>query len=150
MRKTDRVINCSGKEKQGEVRERGMLYAMLNHFSRVQVFVTPWTVAHQVPLSMGFSKQEYWSGLPCPSPRGLLDSGMKPSSLMSPALAGEFFITSAIWEARRLYSEVKSLSRVWLTATPWPAAYQAPPSMGFSRQEYWSGCHCLRMLYKHD
>jgi len=39
--------------------------------------------------------------------------------------------------------KVKSLSRVWLLATPWTAAYQAPPSMGFSRQEYWSGCHCL-------
>ena len=89
-----------------------MLYAMLNHFGRVQVFVTPWTVAHQVPLSMGFSKQEYWSGLPCPSPTGVLDSGMKPSSLMSPALTGEFFITSAIWEARMPYSEVKWLSRV--------------------------------------
>ena len=41
---------------------------MLSHFSRVQLFVTPWTVAHQVPLSMGFSRQEYWSGLPFPSP----------------------------------------------------------------------------------
>ena len=39
--------------------------------------------------------------------------------------------------------KVKSFSRVWLLATPWTAAYQAPPSMGFSRQEYWSGCHCL-------
>jgi len=39
--------------------------------------------------------------------------------------------------------KVKSLSRVWLLATPWTAAYQAPPSMGFSRQEYWVGCHCL-------
>ena len=39
--------------------------------------------------------------------------------------------------------KVTSLSRVWLLATPWTAAYQAPPSMGFSRQEYWSGCHCL-------
>ena len=42
--------------------------------------------------------------------------------------------------------KVKSLSRVGLFPTPWTAAYQAPPSMGFSRQEYWSGCHCLLRL----
>ena len=51
-----------------------------------------WTVAHQVPLSMGFSRQEYWSGLPCP-PLDLPDPGTKPTSLTSPALAGGFFIT---------------------------------------------------------
>ena len=43
--------------------------------------------------------------------------------------------------------KVKSLSRVWLFATPWTAAHQAPPSMGFSRQEYWTGCHCLLWMY---
>ena len=41
---------------------------MLSHFSCVQLFVTPWTVAHQAPLSMGFFRQEYWCGFPCPSP----------------------------------------------------------------------------------
>ena len=59
--------------------------------SHVQLFVTPWTVAHQAPLSMGFSRQDYWSGLPCPPPGDLLDSGIKPVSLMSPVLAGGFF-----------------------------------------------------------
>ena len=48
---------------------------MLSRFSCVQFFVTLWTVAHQVPLSMGFSRQEYWSGLPCPPPRDLPDLG---------------------------------------------------------------------------
>ena len=48
--------------------------------SRVQLFVTPWTVAHQDPLSMGFSRQEYWSGLPFPSPGYLPDSGIEPGS----------------------------------------------------------------------
>ena len=48
--------------------------------SCVQVFVTPWTVAYQTPLSMGFSRQEYWSGLPFPSPRGLPDPEIKPGS----------------------------------------------------------------------
>ena len=52
---------------------------------------TPWTVAHQDPLSMGFSRQEYWSGLPCLSPGNLPDPGIKAASLMSPALAGSFF-----------------------------------------------------------
>ena len=55
---------------------------------------TPWTVACQAPLSMGFSKQEYWSGFPCPPPGDLLDPGIKPTSLLSPALAGGFFTTS--------------------------------------------------------
>ena len=59
---------------------------------------------------MGFSRQEHWSGLPFPSPKGTIE--------------------------RR---KVKSLSHVWLLATPWTVAYQPPPSMEFSRQEHWSG-----------
>ena len=56
-------------------------------------------LACQGPLSMGFSRQEYWSGLPFPSPGDLPNSGIKPVSLMSPALAGRFFTTSAAWKA---------------------------------------------------
>ena len=56
---------------------------MLSHFSRVRLFETLWTVAHQAPLSMGFSRQEYLSGLPCPPPGDLPDPGIEP---MSPAL----------------------------------------------------------------
>ena len=48
--------------------------------SRVQLFLTPWTLAYQAPLSMGFSRQEYWSGLPFPSPRDLPNPGIKPGS----------------------------------------------------------------------
>ena len=59
---------------------------MLSHFSHVRLFVTLWTVAHQAPLSMGFSRQEYWSGLPIPSPGGLPDPVIKPVSPVSPAL----------------------------------------------------------------
>ena len=73
--------------------------AMLNRFSRVWLCVTPWTVAHQLPLSVGFSRQEYWSGLPCPPSGDLPDPGIEPASLMPPALAGRFFPTAAIWEA---------------------------------------------------
>ena len=65
----------------------------------VQLFATPWTVACQVSLSMGFSRQESGTGLPCPPPGDLLHPGMKPRSLTSPALAGRLFITSITWEA---------------------------------------------------
>ena len=68
-------------------------------FSRVGLCVTPWTVARQAPLSMGFSRQEYWSGLLCPPPEDLPDPGIKSVSLTSPALAGGFFTASATWEA---------------------------------------------------
>ena len=50
----------------------------LTHFSHVQLFATPWTVAYQAPLSMGFSRKEYWSGLPFPSPGGRPDPGIEP------------------------------------------------------------------------
>ena len=64
---------------------------MLSCLSHVQLFATLWTVAHQAPLSMGFSKQEYWNGLSCPPPGDLSHPGIEPTSLMSPALAGRFF-----------------------------------------------------------
>ena len=62
-------------------------------FSHVRLFATPWTVAHQAPLSMGFLWQEYSSGLPFPSPGDLLGPGIEPASLVSPELAGRFFTT---------------------------------------------------------
>ena len=79
-----------------------LLTCMLSCFSHVQVFVTLWTVAHQVPLSMGFSKQEYWSGLPRLPLGNLPSPGIESESLKSPALAGRFFTTSAVWEAQPL------------------------------------------------
>ena len=72
---------------------------MLSCFSCVQLFATPWTVAHQALLAMGFSRQEYWNGLPFPSPRDLPDPEIESASLMSPALVGRFFTTSTTWEA---------------------------------------------------
>ena len=56
---------------------------VLSHFSSVQLIETPWTVALQVPVSMGFSRQEYWSGLPCPPPGDLPDPGTESAPLMS-------------------------------------------------------------------
>ena len=214
---------------------------VLSCVSHIQLFVTPWTVARQASLSLGFSRQEYWSGLPCPPPGDLPNPGMEPSSYISyigrqifttsttcmkvsvmsnslwslgiiqarilewvdvlfsrgssqprdgtqvSLIAGRFF---TVWASRKAHAaaaaakllqscptlcdpidgsppgspvpgilqagtlewvaisfsnawkwkvKVKSLSHVQLLATPWTAAHQAPPSMGFSRQEYWSG-----------
>ena len=72
---------------------------LLSHFSCVWLFETLWTLAHQAPLAMGFSRQEYHSGLPCPPPGDLPDTGIEPATLTSPALAGEFFVTGSCWEA---------------------------------------------------
>ena len=69
------------------------------HFSHVQILSTLWTVTCQALLSMGFFRQEYWSVWLCPPPEGLLDPGIKPTSLMSPELAGRFLTISATWEA---------------------------------------------------
>ena len=62
---------------------------MLSHFSRVLFFVTLWTVADQAPLSMGFSKQEYWTGLPCHPPEDLPYRGIEPASPVASALKAE-------------------------------------------------------------
>ena len=68
----------------------------------MQLLETLRTVAHQAPLSMGFSRQEHWSGLPCPPPRDLPNSGTEPASPASPALAGGFFTTGVTWEAHTI------------------------------------------------
>ena len=170
---------------------------MLSCLSRVWLCVTLWTVASQAPQSMGFSQQEYWSGLPCPPREDLSDPPdrthvsyvscigrqvflpqappEKPRSRLLEILSGtaaaaakwlQSWLTQCdpkdsspqgspvpgILQARTLewvaisFSNAwkwkvkgKSLSRVWLSATPWTAAHQALPSRGFSRQEYWSG-----------
>ena len=68
---------------------------VLSGFSHVWLFATLWPVVHQTPLSMGFSRQEYWSGWPCPPPGDLPNPGIEPTS---PALAGVFFTTNTTWE----------------------------------------------------
>ena len=86
---------------------------MLSHFSHVWLFATPWTLAHQVPQSMGFPRQEYWSGLPSPHLGDLPTQGWNPHLFMSPALAGRFFTASTTWEVQ-LYThqhKVKSLGK---------------------------------------
>ena len=73
---------------------------LLSCFSSIQLFVTPWTVAHQAPLSMRFSSQESWSGLRSPPPGDLYDPGIKPKPLMSPVLGDGFLTTSTTWDAQ--------------------------------------------------
>ena len=135
---------------------------------------------------MGFSRQESWSGLPCPSPGDLPNPGIEPKSpalqvnslLLNPAAAAKSLQSCptlcdpidgsppgspvpGILQARTLdwaaisFSnawkwkvKVKSLSRVRLLVTPWTAAYQAPLSIGFSRQEYWSGVPLSSLMHK--
>ena len=101
--------------------------------------VDSWTVTNQVPLSMEFARQDYQSRLPFPTPWDLPDPGIEPASGASPALAGGFFTTSATGEAHSVEGLAhkwlwKSLSRVWLFATPRTIQF-----MKFSRPEYWSG-----------
>ena len=75
------------------------LKRMPSCFSHVRLFANPWIVTRQAPLFKGFSRREYWSGLPCPPPGYLPDPGIEPASLTPPALAGELFTTGATWEA---------------------------------------------------
>ena len=72
---------------------------MLSHFCYVQLFVTLWILDHQAPLFKGFSRKEYWSGLPFTSPGDILDPGVEPAFLLFPTLPGGFFTTSVTWEA---------------------------------------------------
>ena len=69
---------------------------LLSHFTCVQLFVTQWTEALQTPLSLGFFRQEHWSGLPCPSPGDLPDPGIEPVSLVSPALQADSLPTELL------------------------------------------------------
>ena len=81
---------------------------LLSHSGVFDSFAALWTLARQAPLSMGFSRQEYWSGLPCPSPGDLPNAGIKPAS---PALAGGFFTTEP---------SGKSIEEIILGTLHWP------------------------------
>ena len=99
-------------------------------FSHVQLFLTPWTVAHQAPLSMGFSREEYWSGLPCPPPGDLPNPGIKPTSLTSSALAGGFSLALAfrswIRTGKIISSLKKAHSTCWSKPESWVGGSHVP------------------------
>ena len=98
-------------------------------------FVTLWLGVHQAPLSMEFPGKD--TGVPFPAPGDLPEPG---TQLLSPNWQEDSLLLNHQGSYISVYiSEVKSLSRVRFFATPWSVAYQAPSSMGFSRQEYWSG-----------
>ena len=97
---------------------------MLSLFSRVRLFVTSWTVAGQAPLSMGCTRQEYWSGLSYPPPGDLLDPEIKAMSLTSPALVDGFFTTGATWEAPPAacsHGQISDTCPHWLSFLPCPS-----------------------------
>ena len=155
---------------------------VLSQFIHVWLSVTLWTIARLAPLSIRFSRQEYWSGLLCSPPRDLPDPEIEPMSLhllhwqagslcamhshsaaaakslqSCPTLCDPIddsppgFPVPGILQARTLEWVAISFSNAWKKSesevtqscptlvTPWTAAYLAPPSMGFSRQKYWSG-----------
>ena len=95
------------KQQQKQEMECGVLSALLPKLALLcmcakllqscPILCDPMTISRQAPLSIGFSRQEYWSGLPCPPPEDLPDPEIEPESLMSPTLAGRFFYTSATW-----------------------------------------------------
>ena len=87
---------------------------VLSHFSPVRLFATPWTVACQAPLSMGFSRRDYWSGLPCSPPGDLPDPGTEALSHLSAVLLGRFFTHSTTWEALQGAMDLLSLQEYLL------------------------------------
>ena len=116
-----------------------IVYACVLSHSVVSNSLWPMDCSCQAAISKGFSRRESWSGLPFPFPGNLPDPGIKPGS---PALQAYSFCLSHQGSPYRIVKakeKVKSLSRVQFFAILGTAAYQAPPSMGFSRQEYWSG-----------
>ena len=90
---------------------------LLSHFSRVQLYATLWTVACQAPLCMGFSRQEYLSGLPCPSPRESSQPRMEPMSLTTPVLAGRFFSRASF--VAQLVKNLPAVLETWVLSLGW-------------------------------
>ena len=93
----------------------GPRVCVLSRFSRVWLFVTPRTVAHQAPLSMGFSRQEYWSGLPCPPPGDLPNPGIEPKSLMSTCIGRWVLYHSCHLESHSLPPGAYNQVNQWCT-----------------------------------
>ena len=132
------------------------LLLLLGHFSHVWLCATRQTASHKAPPSLGFSRQEHWTGLPFPFPMHESEKWKWSCSVVSDSKRPHRRQPTRLrrpWDSPgkntglgchfllqcMKVKKVKSLSRVRLLETSWTAAYQAPPSMGFSRQEYWSG-----------
>ena len=109
-----------------------LLYRCLCVFSCAQLLMTPWYVAYQAPLSMEFSRQEYWSGLPFPSPGDLPDPGIEPRS---PALQADSLPSSLPERLRKCLVAQPCL----ILCNPKTVAPPGSSVMEFSWKEYWSG-----------
>ena len=155
----------TGKRKQPEglLSSPMQLWLLLSRFSRVRLCATPKMAAHQAPPSLGFSRQEHWSGLPFPSPMHEREKwkgsrlvvsnpqrphGLQPTRLLRPwdfpgkstGVGCHRLLLCTPSSVHRLYCiHVQSLSCFSLFITPWTIAHQAPLSVEFSRQECWSG-----------
>ena len=110
-----------------------------------------WTVARQAPLSMGFSRREYWSGLPCLPPGDIPEPGIEPTSLMSPALAGGFFTTSTTWHRAPkalVISWVTKMSSFffWWSDSGWAPGWQLVPR---KTKPWWEAWNFQVLLYLH-
>ena len=115
-------------------------HVLPSHISRVHLFATPWTIAHQAPLSMGFSRQEYWSRMPCPLPGDLPDPGIQPTTLNSPALACGLFTSSTTWEAPCMLSHSIVSGSLQPHRLPQPGSSVDGDSPG---RNTGVGCHAL-------
>ena len=124
--------------------ESTMWACLLSRFSHVQLFETLWTVACQAPLSMGFSRQEYWSGLPLPSLVYLPNPGIKRTSLLSPTLADGFFTTSSTWEAQKPIRVQYYITHCSITYGT-QANFFRPTNKFDLRKHSWNGVELIRM-----
>ena len=135
---TDSGVYKSGVQRMsqtGHLSLRFIVYRESKSLSHVRLFATPWIVAHQAPLSMEFSRQEHWSVCHSLLWGIFLTQGSNPVLL--------HFRQICYHLSHQGSPKWKPLSRVWLFATPWTVACQAPLSMEFSRQEYCMACHSL-------
>ena len=116
-----------------------------SHFRHVWLCVILWTISHQVPLSVGFSRQEHWSGLPFPAPGDLPTQGSNPGLLCCRKILyclshqGSLYHSHSHILSKKRTCMLSSFSHVQLSATLWTIARQVPLSMEFSKQKYWSG-----------
>ena len=95
-----RIVLVSTQHPGGKATDYKFCCAVLSRFSCIKLFAAPWTIACQAPLSMRFSRQEHWSGLPCPPPGDLPNSVIEPASLTYAALANGLCITGTTWETQ--------------------------------------------------
>ena len=122
------------------------LYAVLNYFSCVWLFATPCTVAYQAPVFMGFSRQEYWSGLPSPSPGDLPNPGIEPC-IGRWVLYHSCHLGSPMLSCTGFLVEHKLLGEACGTSFPDQGSYLGPPALGARSFSLWTTREIPRMFF---